>query len=418
MSRIRVLQLVSGIAIGEQSGGAEQVALQVALHLNREEFKPAIFVMHRYDSSAEAIWQQRLVEAGIPIYGFEKVSDPNRTNSLRVWQSLWQCVTAFQPDVINSHSERGDALNALIHLLNPRHPAAVRTMHTDQQWQTRPWVGKFLLQGVFPLVFADEIAVSQTVRAVMDRRPLARLLHRRATLCYAAIDLTPFRRRRQTNVSSILPIPNPPDYSRCNNEESLPPGIPSERPRVGIIGRLAPQKGHATLFQAIAQIVKQRSVHLLVVGTGELEAELRHLAASLGIASWVHFLGSRRDVAEILPHLDLLVSASLWEGLPGVILEALAAEVPVVATDVSGSREVVIHGETGLLVPAGRPDALAETILQALEQPKLMQSMAQRGSQSVERFSIEQMVAEYATVYRKVATSRGNNYKKLHRTTL
>jgi len=401
VSRIRVLQLVSGIAIGEQSGGAEQVALQVALHLSREEFESAVFVMRRYGSPAEALWWQRLVEAKIPIYGFDRTPEHDRMDLLGIWQSLWRCVAAFRPDVINSHSERGDTLNALIHILNPRHPAAVRTMHTDQQWQTRPWIGKFLSQGVFPLVFAGEIAVSQAVRAVMDRRPLARLLHKRAMLCYSAIDLAPFRRCRM-DASGDLTASNASDHGGCHNLELLPYGIPPQRPRVGIIGRLSPQKGHRILFQAIAQIANCRPVHLLVVGAGELDAELHHLAASLGIADRVHFLGSRCDVAEILLHLDLLVSASLWEGLPGVILEALASEVPVVATDVSGSREIIVHGETGLLVPAGRPDALAETILQALEQPERMRNMARRGSQSVERFSIEKMVAEYSVVYRDI----------------
>lgn len=378
MDRVRVLQLLTGIAIGEQSGGAEQIGLQIALHLDRTQFEPAVFVMQRYNAPAEMLWQSRLNEGQVPLYGFATPRRGLSASLSEIWRMLWACVTTFRPDVINSHSERGDTLNMLLRLLHPRHPVAVRTMHTDQQWHTRPRLGKFLSQGIFPLIFADEIAVSQAVRQVLNQRPLARLLGRQAILCYPAVDTAPFRRR------DIGP---------------LPPGMPADRPRIGIIGRLVEQKGHTFLLQAIARLAASQPIHLVVIGSGPLEGNLRAQAAALGIADQVHFLGSRRDIAAILPHLDLVVSASLWEGLPGVILEAMAAQTPVIATDVSGSREVVLHGQTGLLTPAGRADALADAIKQALEQPGRMQKMAQRASQHVAGFTVEKMVECYATVY-------------------
>lgn len=382
MDRVRVLQLITGIAIGAQSGGAEQIGLQIALHLSRTQFEPAVFVMQRYDAPAELLWHRRLTEGQVPVYGFATPRRGSQASLSEIWRALWACVTTFRPDVINSHSERGDTLNMLLRLLHPRHPVAVRTMHTDQQWQTRPWTGKFLSQGVFPLVFADEIAVSQAVRQVLDRRPLARLLGQRAPLCYPAVDTAPFQQ------STIGP---------------LPPGIPADRPRIGIVGRLAEQKGHTFLLQAIAQLAASRPIHLVVIGSGTLEDKLRTQAAALGIADQVHFLGSRRDVAAILPYLDLVVSASLWEGLPGVILEAMAAGTPVVATDVSGSREVVRHGETGLLAPAGQADALADAIKQALEQPEQMREMAQRAGQYTAGFTVERMAEHYSAIYRAVS---------------
>lgn len=89
----------------------------------------------------------------------------------------------------------------------------------------------------------------------------------------------------------------------------------------------------------------------------------------LGLDQRVYFLGSRSDVMQIMPHLDMVVSSSLWEGLPTVLLEAMALRVPVVATDVSGSREIVISDETGLPVPPRSPAHLAEAILKVLDHP-------------------------------------------------
>ena len=399
MARIRVLQVVSGIAIGEQAGGAEQIALQIALNLNRTAFKPAVFVMQRYGTLTEATWQNRLLEAETPIFGVDGPHRGPQADLLQIWRELWATVTAFCPDVVNSHSERGDTLNMLVHLLHPNHPVPVRTMHTDLQWQTRPWIGRILSQGIFPAAFAGEIAVSQAVRQALDQRPLARLLRKKATLCYAAVDTAFFRRRFAESHAGIALTSDGPNGSLLQTATVLPPGIPLEHPRIGIVGRLAHQKGHTFLLQAIAQLANKRPAHLLIIGSGVLEEDLRNQAATLGITERVHFLGSRRDVADILQHLDLLVSSSLWEGLPGVILEAMAAKVPVIATDVSGSREVVLHGETGLLVPAGQVDALADAITQALDQPDRMEQMAERASRYVEQFTVQRMVKSYAEIY-------------------
>ncbi|OQA41469.1 MAG: 2-deoxystreptamine glucosyltransferase [Chloroflexi bacterium ADurb.Bin325] len=397
MTRPRILQLVTGIAIGEQSGGAEQVALHVALRLDPAAFERAVFVMRRYGSPAEAAWHARLAAAQVVVFGFGPPANGERAELQRIWRDLWACVSAFRPDVINSHSERGDALNVLVRLLHPAHPCAIRTMHTDQQWQTRPWTGRLFAQAVFPLACAREIAVSQAVRDVLERRPLARLLRKKSPLCYPAIDSAGLREAREARARL---------RHDGGSAAALPPGAPSGRPRVGIVGRLMPQKGHAFLLQAVARLAEAHPIDLLVVGSGPLDADLQAQAAALGIAERVHFLGHRRDVAAILAHLDLLVSASLWEGLPGAVLEAMVVGVPVIATDVSGSREVVLPGQTGLLAPPGRGDALADALAYAIGHPADMEAMARRAAELVGRFSVEEMAQAYAAVYRQALAGR------------
>jgi glycosyltransferase involved in cell wall biosynthesis len=124
------------------------------------------------------------------------------------------------------------------------------------------------------------------------------------------------------------------------------------------IGRLHDQKDHASLLRALAHLDLAQPA-LAIAGDGPLLGELENLAAQLRIDPPVRFLGRRADVPDLLGAADGLVLSSAWEGSPNVVLEAMAAAVPVVATDVGGVRELVRTGETGFVVPPHDPDALS-----------------------------------------------------------
>jgi L-malate glycosyltransferase len=382
MRRIRVAQLVGGIAIGDQSGGAEQIGVHLARYLDREAFESAVFVMRGYGSAAENRWLTKLTDEGIPVYGLARSTGSSLQDLGRSLSILWSFVDAFRPDIINSHSERGDTLNALIRLFHPTHPRAVRAMHTDQQWQTRPITGAILTQGLFPLIFDAEIAISLAVRVALEQRLLARARHRKAALCYEGIDSSQFSH-----------------LSEAGEQISMPPGLPPDRPLIGIVGRLAEQKGHTFILQAMPLILRTVPAHLVIIGAGSLEAALHAETEQLGIEDCVHFLGSRNDVLEIVPHLDLVVSASLWEGLPAAILEAMTMGVPVVATDVSGSREVVQTGTTGILVPVADPAALAQAAITLLIDRAEALRMAQKARQTAALYTVQNAAPCYGQIY-------------------
>lgn len=383
MRRIRVIQLLSGIAVGDQSGGAEQIGIHLARLLDKDDFESFVFAMRGYDSPSEKQWLARLTQEGIPVYGLEPMTGSTWHDVRHTLRSLWRVVEEVRPDVISSHSERGDMINVWLKWFHPVHPRAVRVMHTDQQWQTHPRIGPVLLQGLYPLAFDAEIGVSRVICDVLKRRPLAQILRREPILCYPGIDADVLRRLA--------------DRSRPR-----PAGLPDARPLIGIVGRLAPQKGHVYLLEALPIIRQVLPAHLLIIGTGPLEADLRTRAMRLGIGNSAHFLGSRSDVLDILPHLDLLVSASLWEGLATVILEAMAAGVPVVATDVSGSREIVTTGQTGILVPVADPMALAQAAITMLSNTSEARRMAHNALGVAARFTVQNAVPCYAAVYRQV----------------
>ena len=178
---------------------------------------------------------------------------------------------------------------------------------------------------------------------------------------------------------------------------------------VGVVGSLYGVKGHRFLLAAAPQILDARpATRFVIVGRGHLEAELKAQARQLGIADRVRFLGFRDDIGDLLPLFDVFALPSLSEGLSIALLEAMAAGTPVVATRVGGNPELVIHGETGLLVPAGDVSSLAAAISALLidraEATRLGENGRTRVAQS---FGLDSMVEAYQAIYdRTLARSR------------
>ena len=178
---------------------------------------------------------------------------------------------------------------------------------------------------------------------------------------------------------------------------------------VGSLGRLHPQKGFSDLLTAFAQ-VRQRipSVRLFVAGDGELRDDLEAQARSLGMAAVVTFAGVRADVSEVLAALDVFVLPSLWEGMPNAVLEAMASGLPVVATAVGGTPEVVVDGVTGLLVPPQDPGALAQAIGHLLRDPDLRRRMGRAGRRRVEEhFDVRETVRQVESLYETLLREKG-----------
>lgn len=142
-------------------------------------------------------------------------------------------------------------------------------------------------------------------------------------------------------------------------------------PVIGCVGCLAPRKDHRTLLDALSALDRQgRRFQAVLVGDGPERPALEARARALGLSDRVRFTGERDDVAALLPTFDVFVLSSREEGIPNALLEAMAAGRPVVATAVGGTPEVVHAGETGWLVPAGAPDALAAALDEALVRPE------------------------------------------------
>jgi sugar transferase (PEP-CTERM/EpsH1 system associated) len=168
-----------------------------------------------------------------------------------------------------------------------------------------------------------------------------------------------------------------------------------------IVARLRPEKDYPTLLRAVAQVVRRApEFRLEVAGDGDEQAAVEALAAELGLADHVRFLGLVRDVPAVLRRASLFVLSSTSEGIPVTLLEAMARGLPVVATRVGGIPEVVADGETGLLVPPSDPAALAEALLALASDPARGEAMGRAGRERVEsHFDVRRMVREYEALY-------------------
>ncbi|MBW1782868.1 MAG: glycosyltransferase [Deltaproteobacteria bacterium] len=171
--------------------------------------------------------------------------------------------------------------------------------------------------------------------------------------------------------------------------------------RVGVVGRLREAKDHRGLFNAWAKVVPTcPGMRLFLVGDGELRNELEQRTRDLDIADTVSFLGERDDLPQVLSHMDVIVLPSKRESFPISILEAMAMKKPVIATSVGGIPEIIKHGFNGYLVPAQRPDALAEAIVTFATNRQAFEQMALEGYKNVrENFSDRIVVAKYQRLY-------------------
>jgi glycosyltransferase involved in cell wall biosynthesis len=185
-----------------------------------------------------------------------------------------------------------------------------------------------------------------------------------------------------------------------------------------MIGNLIPYKGHSDFLQAIPIIKTQipNAVFLLVGEDRGIGAQLKKITQALKIASCVHFMGRRTDIAALLAISALLVLPSHEEGFSNVILESMAAGLPVVATDVGGNAEAILNGETGWIVPPKDPPRMAEKIIDLLNDPERARRWGEKGRERVKTFfSIEKMLQKYLDLYTLTdQTRRKNNNLELY----
>ncbi len=224
------------------------------------------------------------------------------------------------------------------------------------------------------------ICVSHEVKRILDKKLED---HSRSIVVYGGIDLEKFDRN-----SNLL------------RKEF---GIHSSKSLIGNVAAITQQKDYFT-FVAIAQKILQKTqqVHFFVIGDGDQRSEITTLVQQKGLASHFTFTGFRNDIYRVLPSLDILLFPSEKEGLGTTILDAFAARVAVVTSNVGGIPELISHGQNGMMAERKNPDKLAQYCLQLLEQPELRQKLVHKALHTVQSFSKENMARKVLAVYREV----------------
>ncbi len=368
MRKARVLHVLPNFG----PGGAERMVTHLLLHLDRDRFEvAAVSLFDRQGTDLETMLDQARIR--VWYLGKHKGFDP------RMFRRLWGMFREFQPDVAHTHRYVLRYLLPLI--LVHRARVWVHTVHNMAEKEV-DWVGKWIHRvafraGVVPVAIAEEVA--RSLERVYGLRNLPLIPNGIPVDQYALAEEVrkAWRTREGYEESAVLLVS---------------------------VARMSPQKDHFSLIQAFS-IASSRSsqLRLLLVGDGSLRSKLEAQVKALDLKDKVRFLGVRADVPEILAAADMFVLSSQWEGNPLSVMEAMAAGKPVIATAVGGVPELIQHGISGVLVPPGDVEALAEAILKLADDPNLRRQMGKEAfRRAKERFDVSVMVREYEFLYERL----------------
>jgi len=305
------------------------------------------------------------------------------SNDLRAFLAILRHLHRLRPDIIHTHTSKAGLLGRVAAWL-ARVPVVVHTPHGHVFYgHFGPTLSWFFLLVERVLRRITTHLVALTPGEAEDYMDLGVMPPHQISVIPSGIDLHRFTGARVDRLSK-------------RRELGLPPAALA----IGFVGWLLPIKGLSFLVRAMPGIlVRHPESFLVVAGKGDEEVKLRSLADSLGLNGRVLFLGWRPDVDEILPCLDLLVLPSLNEGMGRVLVEAMAAGVPIVASCTGGVPDLVWDGENGLLVPPADSGALEQAISQLFRDEPGRRRMAATGKKICGQYSAESMVRQISELY-------------------
>lgn len=379
---IRVLELRSVRGTG---GGPEKTILNGAVYSDPRNV--AVTVCYLRDRRDRAFTLDHSARAR----GVDYVEVLERHSFDRaVWPALRRLVRERRIDIVHAHDYKTDFLT--LALARAERVIPLSTVHgwsgnsLRESWLYYP-ADRCLLRR-FPLV----IAVSSAIRrSLVD----AGVAPERVVTVLNGIDPDAFRRDRARDRPSRAGL-----------------GVPADARVIGAVGRLEREKRYDLLIEAVARVHREQpDVRLVVVGSGSQEVTLRSLAVTLGLGDVCSFAGQRERIADAYHAFDLFVQSSDTEGTPNAVLEAMALEVPIVATAVGGTADLVTDGRDALLVPRRDVAALARAMLSTLREPEAAAARVAAARRRVEQqlsFAARMATVEriYATLFGRV-TRRG-----------
>jgi glycosyltransferase involved in cell wall biosynthesis len=366
--KIRLMQITHDLAIG----GLQRVVANICRTIDRDAFDVQVLCLRELGPFAADIERFGIRVSLIPQTG--------RTDYFS-FLKVARVLRAERIDVIHTHNTQPFVDGTLGALLS-----GVRTIvHTDHAREFPDKRRYMVAERIMSLFAYRVVGVSDHTSANLER--------------YEKIATTKIETIPNGIDGSVFDIP----VDQLARRREL--GIPADAAVLGIGVRLSEQKGITYLLEAMPEIVARvpRAV-LVVAGEGPLEQDLKAEAERLALGSHVKFVGPRLDVPELLKVFDLYVLPSLWEGLPMVLLEAMAAGCPIVATSVGGVPSAIEDGVNGLLVPPRNPAMLARAVVLALGDQALCRRLALAGKQAfAARFSADTMTRRYERLYRRQA---------------
>ncbi len=371
---MNVIHVVESLAIG----GLERVVLSLAGWQHaRGDNSMIVCLFHEGALAPEARLE------GIEVLCIGKAMGPD----LRALAALRAALRSKRPDVLHTH-------NSVAHYYAV---AAAAGLRIGRVINTRHGMGPALQNRRLDLLYRAALVGTDTAvavcRAGRDRFVRARVIPpAKAAVIANGIDVGAIVARRATARAELMAALGRDPASTV----------------IGTVGRLSAVKDHATLLRAVELLRRDgRATELVIVGDGELRAPLEAMTRELGIAPFVHFLGMRQDVGRLLGAFDIFALSSTSEGYSLALVEAAAAALPIVATQVGGNGDIVVEGFNGLLVPPADDAALAHALGRLIDDGALRQRLGDAGrAWALAHSSVEAMGQAYLALYGGAAPVR------------
>ncbi|MEE9542884.1 MAG: glycosyltransferase, partial [Thermodesulfobacteriota bacterium] len=313
-------------------GGVEHHVVLLVNNLDRDSYEPIIVCPPVLAGLLKAYLNEDVRVEPIEVRNFTNLKEMIRLVSFLRREKI---------DIVHAHLSYASRMSHMLAKLAGV-PYTIETSHVREAWRKgflKTWYGIDRMAAFFTDRF---IAVSEANRDYLTG--VKGLDTEKVTVVSNGIDIDGFDVKKDFEPGSV--------------RKELK--IAEDRPVITVVARLEPQKGHKYLLDAAVSVIKRHpEAVFLFVGDGALRGELEALAIRLGVSENVIFAGFRKDIAHILSESTIFVLPSLWEGLPLVAIEASAAGLPVVATSVDGTPEVILDMETGLLVEPKKVEPLA-----------------------------------------------------------
>ena len=301
----------------------------------------------------------------------------NRSFDINVVRQILSIIKNYEIDIIHTHDFRSDLFGILCSKISKR--PVIATVHgwiaNDRKGRIYTWLDKLILR-----LCNHIISVSRrTAKIVTD---------------------SGISSDKVIVINNALRIEN---YICNKSDKSIRSelGVSEDAILIANIGRLSPEKGQLEFLKAGTELLKKyKEVKLLLVGIGADQKMLEEYVSSQGIKGEVFFLGFRKDMVNIYNNINLVVQSSYTEGMPNVILESMLMQVPVIATNVGGTSEIIEHGKTGILIEAGDIDKLAESMQDFISQRDFYESIVSEGEMVIKNhFSHDQRVKKLSDLY-------------------
>ncbi|MCP4404260.1 MAG: glycosyltransferase family 4 protein [bacterium] len=377
-------------------GGAQQNTLYTVKHLDRTQFRPLLI------TSPEGI----LVQDAERCRDVPKYYVSSLLRELRPFQDLKAFLHIRR--ILKQEATR-----------NPQAPFIVHT-HSSKAGIIGRWAAKSV--GIFQIVHSIHGFSFHRYQGVLTRRfyILLEWLSAKITRHFIAVSsanidsgmrLGFFPASRVSLIRSGIDIARfrqfsadvKQDFGQWRTRKRRELNISPEQPLIGIVACFKPQKAPLDFVLVMQQVVKHvPDSHAVMVGDGVLRPRIEALIAEYGLEQQISLLGWRHDIPELLPLFDVLVLTSYWEGLPRVCPQAMAAGLPIVATNVDGIPEAVYEGKNGFLCQPGDIEGMAQKLQQLLQHPELARRMGQEAQARVAEFDSELMVRQQEELYRSL----------------